>query len=967
MVKISEWNKFISPKLTDGIQDKTKAQAFGKIIENLGKQTSTKFHRIIHFMNTFLKEGKWDQGEWVTNATVSEELRNLKNRVTDLNNEGVTNDSITLEDLWEQVPKLINQIEGIVKKDSSSELKTALIDLKKLAREISKNKKIIIKLNLDLNRTRQSFEIEEKAISQKEEVKLSEEKADEEESKASDSENKANDSFNEESILDEEPIEEPINDKESTNTAKEVLELPSIPLISNPEISASDITLEEIHEQIPPVINMIEEKIPEATDTQKEQLQTMLDSLDELEQTFPEGEDSTLSLEQSINQRGLSESSLKKILMAVGLLFTFGNVPIFSSQPSEKGSPPDVVKDLLKARTDENTFFFGNEGPLKLALTWGLPDELTMAIAEKTDPRNFVLDGEESKLLHEAINSKNYNTLNMLLSQEIVSNYLVENESDTKSLLREAFKRRDYRALKLLSQHVSPKVFLTFFTSPTNNAGVSHLDKAMKEGNLELINIVLNASDNAEIAEHPEVFISKDTVEGCLADSEFQKILELPLEEIVFPLNLSQSFCDTNIRLRDGSILRLKNTNAVTVFHYLMEKKYEVKDATPYEFTVYLSPGHAFFSFDAQVQGFYPAFAPISPSLIFAQVKQTLDTVVSKTISEGIRNAVIYLGYQKGYIKNEYKYLQLSEDENHPKIKFLLDDQQMGKLKSHFENLSKLCKSKSPDCYYQLWTRNCVDFVQELFQSADGIGFFADFLTINQLGDVYPVASDPVGAYEVKAAQYSLLRSRGPVNYFRESSMKSTQQALKGVQNYALSSDVRDFVSKNDPAVLIQLGMVCAALGTKLLKKMTSIWNVSEGEPVENHKVKAKLKLYLKEIATLEEKSRNLRDEFNRLKIADFEPRSFLVRPENKGLWIDYADWKPASDQLVEINFSLIELKEMCEDLSGKRVIREPILKELDDKIQNLNKELEELSQHNKKSTYHMGRRRKKRTFGIEE
>jgi len=138
MVKIppSEAHKYVSPQVTHDVEKaKTKGQAFGKVVENLGKIALTKWHRITHFVGTLIKERKFD---WVNDAEV---LKQLTDRVKDLGNdiksaEPKQGDAEKLKEINEAIPELVTKLKTSGVKDKLADL---IDGLKKIGEDVKED------------------------------------------------------------------------------------------------------------------------------------------------------------------------------------------------------------------------------------------------------------------------------------------------------------------------------------------------------------------------------------------------------------------------------------------------------------------------------------------------------------------------------------------------------------------------------------------------------------------------------------------------------------------------------------------------------------------------------------------------------------------------------------------------------------------------------------------------------------
>lgn len=289
---------------------------------------------------------------------------------------------------------------------------------------------------------------------------------------------------------------------------------------------------------------------------------------------------------------------------------------------------------------------------------------------------------------------------------------------------------------------------------------VSDMHRAIRSGNIEMTSLLQKYLIDEQIRADEEASVPASEAESCQTLSEIERLATVSIDEFAFPLTIMQNNCNAMIRLSDGSILRVRNTDAKKARDIIMERKYGsawVSDKGANVLTMYLSPGHGFLRLECRNcnygrpynmdRGFYPTgqrLAKEVPNLIF-NIEQPTE------ISDQI-----------GHIQREEWYENDSLTKNSLKIMMYVDDKAAKSALDQIKDVEYSCQDNPEKaCRYHMLERNCVDFVQEVFASAGGTGDFVDYFTEEQLGYL-PL---PHRIWEFKAASYGFIRSRGVTKY----------------------------------------------------------------------------------------------------------------------------------------------------------------------------------------------------------
>lgn len=309
-----------------------------------------------------------------------------------------------------------------------------------------------------------------------------------------------------------------------------------------------------------------------------------------------------------------------------------------------------------------------------------------------------------------------------------------------------------------------------------HNNDVSLLEASIREGKLLLVNLILENKTLDEITINPNHYIYEQDVLSCLAkgDSNVGEELKKHLDFIDFDSMITvQNGCNTLVPTTVfNKLLVFKNTDAQALRRYLLKLKYGPK----YEeeeggvFEIYLSPGHAFMgvecldcSEDGQSVdrkfGFY--------GLIHRIVVLNLGVALAKhELSRKANVPSFAFQYVQGKIKNESDSLFISNQLNKPKIKIYTSKKAIVAINAMLEETIKACDEKDfENCYYQLFTNNCVGFVQGIYAAQGFEGDYRSLFTDEQLGFGYFQKLNKFGDfYDHKAASYAYLMSRPGIN-----------------------------------------------------------------------------------------------------------------------------------------------------------------------------------------------------------
>ncbi len=311
------------------------------------------------------------------------------------------------------------------------------------------------------------------------------------------------------------------------------------------------------------------------------------------------------------------------------------------------------------------------------------------------------------------------------------------------------------------------------------------------------------------------------TKESCFARPD--PLDKITIDEVLYPLNIAQNFCDIMIKQKDSSILVVRGHKVQKVYDYLLNKidgSLRDKVKTTHEFDIYINPGHGFFSVDGKTKGFYPndnndskevlandytaehiTYGTIGgtvfifalgifslPTLCFAVPKLlpvTVSALLSSVGTYGIYNKfhdtfMPAIDHKIGRMENEDIDKYASETNNNLKVSFILNDNQVKKLVSYISTVQKDCEDNNPDhCMYNFLSRNCMVFLQDAFEAAGLEGHYTDYFTFEQLKQ-YDVSSFTEG-YSTKALIYARFnKALSSVNHVYLSDLPGSNIYIEG-------------------------------------------------------------------------------------------------------------------------------------------------------------------------------------------
>lgn len=532
----------------------------------------------------------------------------------------------------------------------------------------------------------------------------------------------------------------------------------------------------------------------------------------------------------------------------------------FLNTPNAEGNTPlldailandeNLIIELLKGNITESINYPNKARitPLFAAVNGGNPRlvELLLihgakASVNKPDKRNMTP-------LHIAATLEDSTILEMLLKYEAKESIMIKDNWELTPFERAIISERT-SAVKLMLE-AKPEL-KNEILNKTEEHPISPLQRAARSGNKEMWDL---------LSENQNITVEAD-LEACLVQGsvDFKKI---PLDQIDFPLLIAQNSCHVMLRLKNGDIFKIPHADAKQVRKELLEMKNEkeglIHDNGLNALTLYLNSGHGFLRLKCmncnegksynKNAGFYP-----SPEMnaIKQYVEVSAPFIASAELGTnsglGMKSAIIYIG-MRGSIGNEDISERVSDVVNSPKVTFYINDvQAMAALKA-IKKVEASCKEEPyTSCTYSIIGRNCIDFIETIYESSSGQGDFADYFTDSQLS-------------EGQTGNYAFFRSQGKkaFNYLKSNptiteisnllgpTLGSTtvkHLALKDIQHINLRPAFPQIANPNisndfnplyQPHLLegIMLGAVLAKTAANAYSFATDLWGKVIGEKV---------------------------------------------------------------------------------------------------------------------------------------
>lgn len=260
------------------------------------------------------------------------------------------------------------------------------------------------------------------------------------------------------------------------------------------------------------------------------------------------------------------------------------------------------------------------------------------------------------------------------------------------------------------------------------------IQKMIRNGHFEFLQHLAPQFPLEEVRLSPH--FTQDEFRECLVSPKSEPLSEMSVK----PILVTQQGCTSIVRLKDGSNLRLPATKALELRKRIL-KEHRINPESrraDHVFTIYLNRNHASYSLwnnrSAELPehyGFYPSVEPLTPI-------STVSCAVIDDRANGLD----------------------SSKTNELVLQFPITEAQHDSLSSFTARRQLACKNGT-DSYLPLG-RNCVDFVQEAFETAGFPGHFGELIDPKKLASKLTGVNGKYGL----AAQYTFARVMGLTAFF---------------------------------------------------------------------------------------------------------------------------------------------------------------------------------------------------------
>ena len=461
----------------------------------------------------------------------------------------------------------------------------------------------------------------------------------------------------------------------------------------------------------------------------------------------------------------------------------------------------EYVREALANGADVNDVSrYSGETPLLRAIDREDMDIISMLIGKGADVNYANSYGGETPLLR-AVSLQNIGIIEMLIKHGVDVDY--PNKLGRTPLMRAFFSTESIDAMvMLIKAGADIRPFAESISDPLYSYDLMivcvKLAGLVRAGEFEVLNKLIEHGVFKKIL-NTDVglsYFSNYFCESCLQESDSLENIDLSLIHAE-PLIVAQNYCDTLIRLKDGSILKVRGVSAKDVYAYLQERlSISEESAKPYAtLNVYLNPGHAFFEVKGEgfrkLLGFYPneeagsileddyrtesavlaSISAVTFSAVYSMINLYLEfssyrhnrylslalpaavsTAASAALYRASLNGLPAIDHKLGSVQGEGDARAESIKKDHAMDSFVLNKAQTEKVLDYIKTVQDGCEAHDYDhCTYHFITRNCLTLTQEVFHAAGFEGSPFDFFAEEQLNYT---ASSFESFYDTKALFY---------------------------------------------------------------------------------------------------------------------------------------------------------------------------------------------------------------------
>lgn len=498
-----------------------------------------------------------------------------------------------------------------------------------------------------------------------------------------------------------------------------------------------------------------------------------------------------------------------------------------------KNKDYEEVKYLLEnGRLCSSLNSMDNQGmtPLMVAVRQGEESIIELLLQSGADP-NKENPNDFKTALHMASTLKNSQIVRLLLKYGAADSILLEDKKKYTPVQRGVI-TGNVDAIEAMLEY-KPEIAKNF--NQPDSYGVTDIQRAGRSGNIKMVGLLLKHTIEETIKVDPEASFRSGDLAACQADPI--DLNYIPVDHVAVPLVIAQNYCSTMVKLNNGEVLQLPNADAQEVADYIRKKSSNDKISGNQRsniLTIYMSPGHGFLRIECgrcdkgkpynENHGFYPN------GNFLKQRKGKRPGNTSYDFVDVFENI---FSNQKGHLGNENPYEHDSDSKNSLKMMLYIDDYQAQAALEKIQEVADACKRGKGEepCRYNAFGDNCVTFLQKVYESIGGNGYFADLFTSEQLN--YGHFTNPARLYEFKATSYAFVQSRWSHNEANEKITDVYQQQLhelvvvdnQPVVNSLSGIRVRPFESNANASYILLLGAVLPVAIYKIGNYFSEVWS----------------------------------------------------------------------------------------------------------------------------------------------
>jgi Ankyrin repeats (3 copies) len=615
----------------------------------------------------------------------------------------------------------------------------------------------------------------------------------------------------------------------------------------------------------------------------------------------------------------------------------------------------ELVKDLLENKIVIDSVNFAYQGMTPLMIAIEMEEEAMIELLLNHGAGSSINKEHPVTLktsLHMAATLRNSHIARLLLKHGAANSILLKDKKEYTPLQRAI----------IVGNVDSVKAMLEYCPEIGKNLnkpdfyGVTDIQRAARSGNIEMVDLLLAHTIEEEIEVNILASFTAGDLEAC--QMETMSLDDIPVDQVEFPLVIAQNFCSVMLRLNTGEIWKIPHADAQEVRNHIMEKKFgdqAIDHLGTNVLTLFLNRGHGFLRLECrncdegkshnQNHGFYPLNNIfLQPRKIEPQNRSKPDFIFNLVESHerGFKD-------QKGGEGNDDSSEHEADSRNYLKIMFYVDDKQAKAALTRIQEVSDACRQEpiGKPCIYNAFRHNCVSYVQKVYQSIGGKGYFAELFTSEQLD--YGHFLTPWRIADYQAVSYAYVRSRWFAENNEDYQNHLTNATLR--ENHSIAAQI----TQPHPMKPISLGsallwgVVLPAAVSCAFDYLSRIWNW-QGESVsredfdqwyhETSFMDHALSSNLDELErVISEMRKSISDEIASIKGAEKLNEAALYQNE-----IEQVKWRNWDHKRIDLLCDRYVLKAEIKELyKNKTLPSKNYLEKLDERITQLHIQCEEL------------------------